>query len=140
MLVPGTDGEKMSKSRNNDINLFLDDKKLRKQIMKIQTDSTPLEEPKNPDTCNLFALYKLVANEGQLTEMKANYLGGNYGYGHAKQAFFELLITKYAKERELYNHYMNNLPEIDKALAIGTEKAKKVAQEVLGRVREKLGY
>jgi len=140
MLVPGTDGEKMSKSRNNDINLFLDDKKLRKQIMKIQTDSTPLEEPKNPDTCNLFALYKLVADETQIAEMKANYLGGNYGYGHAKQAFFELLITKYAKERELYNHYMNNLPEIDKALAVGTEKAKKVAQEVLGRVREKLGY
>ena len=140
MLVPGTDGEKMSKSRNNDINLFLEDKKLRKQIMKIQTDSTPLEEPKNPDTCNLFALYKLVANEEQISEMKANYLGGNYGYGHAKQAFFELLITKYAKERELYNYYMNNLPEIDKALAIGTEKAKKVAQEVLGRVRKKLGY
>jgi len=140
MLVPGTDGEKMSKSRNNDINLFLEDKKLRKQIMKIQTDSTPLEEPKNPDTCNLFALYKLVANEEQLSEMRANYLGGNYGYGHAKQAFFELLITKYAKERELYNHFMNNLSEIDKALAIGTEKAKKVAQEVLGRVRAKLGY
>jgi tryptophanyl-tRNA synthetase len=140
MLVPGTDGEKMSKSRNNDINLFLDDKKLRKQIMKIQTDSTPLEDPKNPDTCNLFALYKLVADETQIAEMKTNYLGGNYGYGHAKQAFFELLITKYAKERELYNHYMNNLSEIDKALAIGTKKAKVVAQEVLGRVRAKLGY
>ncbi len=140
MLVPGTDGEKMSKSRNNDINLFLDDKKLRKQIMKIQTDSTPLEEPKNPNTCNLFALYKLVANDNQIAEMKANYLGGNYGYGHAKQAFFELLISKYAKERELYNHYMNNVSEIDKALAIGTEKAKKVAKEVLGRVRAKLGY
>ncbi len=140
MLVPGTDGEKMSKSRNNDINLFLDDKKLRKQIMKIQTDSTPLEEPKNPDTCNLFALYKLVANEEQIAEMKANYLGGNYGYGHAKQAFFELLITKYSKERELYDHYMNNVSEIDKALAIGTEKAKKVAQEVLSKVRAKLGY
>ncbi len=140
MLVPGTDGEKMSKSRNNDINLFLDDKKLRKQIMKIQTDSTPLEDAKNPDTCNLFALYKLVATDEQITEMTANYLGGNYGYGHAKQAFFELLITKYAKERELYKHYMNNVSEIDKALAIGTEKAKKVAQEVIGRVRTKLGY
>ncbi len=140
MLVPGTDGEKMSKSRNNDINLFLDDKKLRKQIMKIQTDSTPLEDAKNPDTCNLFALYKLVATDEQITKMTANYLGGNYGYGHAKQAFFELLITKYAKERELYKHYMNNVSEIDKALAIGTEKAKKVAQEVIGRVRTKLGY
>jgi len=140
MLVPGIDGEKMSKSRQNEINLFLEDKKLRKQIMKIQTDSTPLEEPKNPDTCNLFALYKLVADETQIAEMKANYLGGNYGYGHAKQAFFELLITKYAKERALYNHYMSNLNEIDDALAIGAVKARKIAQEVLNRVRTKLGY
>ncbi len=140
MLVPGTDGEKMSKSRNNDINLFLDDKKLRKQIMKIKTDSTPLEAPKNPDTCNLFALYKLVADEMQIAEMRANYLGGNYGYGHAKQAFFELLIAKFANERALYNHYMNNLHEIDEALAIGAKKARVVAQQVLGRVRKKLGY
>ena len=140
MLVPGIDGEKMSKSRDNTINLFMDDKKLRKQIMKIQTDSTPLEDPKNPDTCNLFALYKLVATDAQITEMRANYLGGNYGFGHAKQAFFDLLITKYAKERELYKHYMNNRNEIDEALAVGAKKAKKVAQEVLGRVREKLGY
>lgn len=140
MLVPGTDGEKMSKSRDNIINLFLDDKKLRKQIMKIQTDSTPLEDPKNPDTCNLFALYKLVASTEQVTEMRNNYLTGNYGYGHAKQAFFELLISKFAKERELYNHYMNNLQEVDDALAIGAKKAKKVAQEVLDRVRAKLGY
>ena len=140
MLVPGTDGEKMSKSRDNIINLFLDDKKLRKQIMKIQTDSTPLEEPKNPDTCNLFALYKLVASDKQVSEMRNKYLSGNYGYGHAKQAFFELLISKYAKERELYNQYMNNLSEVDEALNIGAEKAKKVAQEVLIRVREKLGY
>ena len=140
MLVPGIDGEKMSKSRDNVINLFLNDKKLRKQVMKIQTDSTPLEDPKNPDTCNLFALYKLVANESQILEMRANYEGGNYGYGHAKQAFFELLITKYAKERKLYNHYMDNLHEIDEALAVGAKKAKKVAHEVLSRVREKLGY
>jgi len=140
MLVPGIDGEKMSKSRDNVINLFLDDKKLRKQVMKIQTDSTPLEDPKNPDTCNLFALYKLVANEAQIAEMRANYEGGNYGYGHAKQAFFELLIDKYTEERALYHHYMNNLNEIDEALAVGAKKAKKVAQKVLDRVREKLGY
>jgi len=140
MLVPGTDGEKMSKSRDNIINLFLDDKRLRKQIMKIQTDSTSLEEPKNPDTCNLFALYKLVASDSQVSEMRNNYLAGNYGYGHAKQAFFELLISKFAKERELYNHYMNNLQEVDDALGIGAKKAKKVAKEVLNRVRAKLGY
>lgn len=140
MYVPGTDGGKMSKSQGNIINLFLPDKQLRKQIMKIQTDSTPLEEPKNPDTCNLFALYKLVASEKQIAEMRANYEGGNYGYGHAKQAFYELLLEKYTTERERYNYYINNLEEIDKALEIGAEKARKVASDVLKRVREKLGY
>ncbi len=140
MYVPGTDGEKMSKSKGNIIDIFLPDKKLRKQIMKIKTDSTPLEDPKDPDTCNLFALYKLVASKNQVQEMRANYLGGNYGYGHGKQAFFELIIDKYSKERELYNHYMNHLSEIDKALEIGAKKAGKVADDVLQRVREKLGY
>jgi len=140
MYVPGTDGDKMSKSKGNIIDIFLPDKQLRKQIMKIKTDSTPLEDPKNPDTCNLFALYKLVASEEQTEEMRKKYLEGNYGYGHAKQAFFELLIEKFAKERELYHYYMNNLPEIDKALAVGAEKARKVADEVLNRVRTKLGY
>lgn len=140
MLVPGTDGEKMSKSKGNIINLFLPDKKLRKQIMKIQTDSTTLEDPKNPDTCNLFALYKLVASKEQTEEMRNKYQAGNYGYGHAKQAFYELLIEKFAKERELHQYYMNNLPEIDKALAIGAAKAKLVANAILKRVRSKVGY
>ncbi len=140
MYVPGTDGEKMSKSKGNIIDIFLPDKQLRKQIMKIKTDSTPLEDPKNPDTCNLFALYKLVANKTQTEDLRVKYLAGNYGYGHAKQAFYELLIDKFAKERELYNYYMNNLSEIDKALEIGTKKAHKVADEVIKRVRNKLGY
>jgi len=139
-LVPGTDGEKMSKSRNNFINIFLADKKLRKQVMGIQTDSTPLEEPKNPDTDNVFALYKLMASEEQIRAMRANYEGGNYGYGHAKQALYELIITTFAAERAKYNHYMDNLHEIDAALAIGAEKATKVANGVLKRVREKIGY
>ena len=140
MYVPGTDGGKMSKSQNNIINLFLPDKQLRKQIMSIKTDSTPLEDPKDWKTCHLFAIYKLVANEAQIAEMKANYKNGGYGYGHAKQALFELLITKYAKVRERYHYYMNHLEEVDKALAIGAEKAKKVADEVLERVRSKVGY
>ncbi len=140
MYVPGTDGGKMSKSQGNIINLFLPDKQLRKQIMKIVTDSTPLEDPKNPDTCNLFALYKLVASEEEVAKMRGNYERGNYGYGHAKQTFYELLITKFSKERERYNYFMNNLNEIDKALEIGAEKAKKVASEVLNRVRNKIGY
>src|SRR5210317_2442779 len=106
MYVPGTDGAKMSKSQGNIINLFLPDKKLRKQIMKIKTDSTPLEESKDWSACNLFALYRLVADDAQTEEMKANYEKGGYGYGHAKQAFFELLIEKFSVERKRYNYYM----------------------------------
>lgn len=140
MLIPGTDGEKMSKSRDNTINIFLDDKKLRKQIMTIQTDSTPLEEPKDWSTCNCFAIYSLLANETQIQTMKANYENGNYGYGHAKQALFELIVETFAEPRERYNYYMNNLSEIDKALALGANKAKLVADDVLKRVREKVGY
>jgi tryptophanyl-tRNA synthetase len=140
MYVPGTNGGKMSKSQGNIIDIFLDDKKLRKQVMKIQTDSTPLEEPKNPDTCNLFALYKLIASDAKTAELRANYLGGNFGYGHAKQAFYELLIDTFSTERERYQYYMNNLKEIDKALAIGAEKAKKIASDVLKRTRKTLGY
>lgn len=140
MLIPGTDGEKMSKSRGNYINLFLSDKKLRKQVMTIKTDSTPLEEPKNPDTCNVFNLYKLIASENQTAQIRKNYEDGNYGYGHAKQALFDLLIEKYSKERELYTYFMNNHSEIDVALEKGAAKARKVADEVLGRVREKLGF
>ena len=130
----------MSKSQGNIIDIFLPEKKLRKQIMKIETDSTPMEDPKNPDTCNLFALYKLIASDDQITKMHSNYEGGNYGYGHAKQAFFELLIDKFSVERERYNHFINNLDEIDNALAIGAEKARAVASNVLQRVREKIGY
>ena len=140
MYVPGTDGQKMSKSRSNFINIFVDDKALRKQIMGIQTDSTPLEDPKNPDTCNCFALYKLLATTEQTEVMKANYLGGNYGYGHAKQALFELIVEKFKTEREKYNYYINNLEEVDKLLLEGAAKASEVANGVLKRVREKLGY
>jgi len=138
--IPGTDGDKMSKSKGNTINLFLPDKQLRKQIMGIETDSTPLEEPKNPDTCNVFALYKLLAEKDQLEQLRANYLAGNYGYGHAKQALFELIVQKFEKQRELYNYYMNHPEEIDSALKIGAQKASKFANEVLERVRTKLGY
>ncbi|MBA4276811.1 tryptophan--tRNA ligase [Flavobacterium sp.] len=140
MYIPGTNGGKMSKSANNFINIFLDDKALRKQIMSIETDSTPLEDPKNPETCNAFAIYKLLANESQIQTMTANYLGGNYGYGHAKQALFELIIDKFKTEREKYNYYINNLAEVDSLLKAGAEKAGMVANGVLARVREKLGY
>lgn len=140
MYIPGTDGEKMSKSKGNLINLFQTDKKLRKQIMGIVTDSTPMEDPKDPAKDNVFALYKILAQPDQIEEMSANYLAGNYGYGHAKQALFDVIQEKFAEPREKFEYYMNHLNEVDDALAIGAEKAKKVADGVLDRVREKLGY
>jgi tryptophanyl-tRNA synthetase len=139
-LIPGTDGAKMSKSKNNIINIFLDDKKLRKQVMGIQTDSTPMEEPKNPNTCNVFALYTILGTSDEILSMRANYEGGNYGYGHAKQALFELIVGRFSEERIRYTHYMENRDEIDKALDVGAAKASSVANTVLSRVRKQLGY
>jgi tryptophanyl-tRNA synthetase len=140
MYIPGTDGHKMSKSRGNIINIFLDDKSLRKQIMTIESDSTPLEEPKNTATCKIFAIYQLLASTSQIKEMRAKYEGGNYGYGHAKQELFELICEKFNTEREKYNYYINNLNEIEKLLKQGAEKAHIAANIVLHRVREKLGF
>lgn len=140
MIVPGTDGQKMSKSYNNYINIFLPDKELLKVVKTIVTDATPLEEPKNPDTCNVFKLYSLLGTPEQIKEMRGNYERGGYGYGHAKQALFDLIVTRFKTERELYNHYMNNLPELDKQLASGAAKARVIAKQTLARVREKLGY
>lgn len=140
MYIPGTDGAKMSKSKGNLISLFQTDKQLRKQIMGIQTDSTPMEDPKDPSTDTIFALFKILATQPQIEEMSANYLAGNYGYGHAKQALYEVIVNKFEAPRDKFNYYMNHLNEIDEALALGAEKAKKVADGVLDRVREKLGY
>lgn len=140
MYIPGTDGHKMSKSRGNIINIFLDDKALRKQIMSIETDSKPLEEPKDPETCKVFAIYKLLAQPAQVDGMIKNYLAGNYGYGHAKQALFELILERFQTEREKYHYYMNNLEEVDRALSEGAQKASSVADGVLKRVRQRLGF
>ncbi|MEL6672418.1 MAG: tryptophan--tRNA ligase [Bacteroidota bacterium] len=140
MVVPGTDGRKMSKSYGNTIVLFQSDKKLRKQIMGIETDSTPLEEPKNPDTDNVFALYKLLASTEQIAEMRKNYEGGGYGYGHAKLALFELIKEKFSEERERYTYYQENREEVDKKLKEGAEKAREIAHKTLKRVRQKMGY
>ena len=140
MTVPGTDGRKMSKSYHNYIDIFLDEKPLRKVVMSIKTDSTPLEDPKNPDTDTTFQLYSLVANADQVAEMRNNYLAGGYGYGHAKQALFEVLWSGYAKERELFNHYLNNINELEKELQAGEEKAKIIAETTIKRVRDALGY
>src|SRR5690606_9068674 len=139
-LVPGTDGEKMSKSKGNIIDIFLSDKQLRKQIMSIQTDSTPMEAPKDWKTCNCFAIYSLLASPDAVETMRTNYEKGDYGYGTAKQTLFELIVEKFATQRERYHHYMENLNEIDAALFIGVEKAQMVADDVLKRVRSKIGY
>ena len=140
--VPGTNGGKMSKSANNIINIFLDDKALRKQVMSIETDSTHLEDPKDTATCKVFAIYKLLATETQIAELTEKYKNVNrdFGWGHAKQALFELIIERFKTEREKYNHYMSNRTEIDEALKLGAQKAQIVANAVLHRVREKLGF
>ena len=140
MVVPGTDGQKMSKSYNNDIDIFLSDKKLRKQIMGIKTDSTPMEDVKNAENCNVFQLYKLLATEKKTAEMKAKYAAGNFGYGHAKQELFELICDKFSNEREKFNNLMKNKNIIEEGLQKGAEKAKVIAQEVLKRVRKNIGY
>lgn len=140
MYVPGTDGQKMSKSKGNLIDIFLPDKKLRKQIMGIVTDSTPLEDPKDPEGDTVFALYRILASPEAVAEMRQNYLGGNYGYGHAKQALYECIVETFAAARERFHYYMQHRDEIDAALETGARKARIVAGEVLGRVRAKLGY
>lgn len=139
MIVPGTDGQKMSKSYNNFINVFLPEKELKKQVMSVVTDSTPLEEPKDPYTCNVYKLYQLIATPEKVTEMENNYKKGGYGYGHAKTELLNTILTKYAKAREVYNHYMNNLPELEKMLQTGEKKAEHIANETLKRVRKNLG-
>ena len=137
--VPGTDGNKMSKSRGNIINIFLPEKELKKQVMSIETDSTPLEEPKNPDTCKVFTIYSLIATEDKTQALREKYLAGNFGYGHAKTELLNLILETYAKEREIFAYYMDNLPKLEKKLQEGAEKTKKVAQETLQRVRKSLG-
>ena len=138
-LIIGTDGQKMSKSKNNIINIFLPDNQLKKQIMSIKTDSLPIESPKNPNKCNVFALYSLIAKEIEVKQMKENYENGGFGYGEAKNELFELILETYSKQRETYNYLMENKNEIDEILKEGSIKAKKVADEVIKRVKSKLG-
>ncbi|MGD2004433.1 MAG: tryptophan--tRNA ligase [Flavobacteriaceae bacterium] len=138
--IPGTDGQKMSKSKNNTINVFLEEKQLRKQIMQIKTDSTPLEDPKDPDSCTVFQLYQLMATPEATEALRSRYVAGGMGYGHAKTALFELLLERFKKERESFDYYYQNPEEVQIALAKGAQKARTVAQEVLLRVRSKIGY
>ena len=140
MLVPGTDGNKMSKSKKNIIDIFLEEKLLKKQISNIKTDSLPLEASKDWKNCNLFKMYRLLADEEKTEIMKNNYTKGGYGYGHAKTDLLNLILTKYSSEREKYTFYMGNLDRIDSILKAGALKASKTADEVLNRVRIKVGF
>ncbi len=140
MIIPGTDGQKMSKSYGNTINIFGDEKLLKKQVMQILTDSIPLEEPKDPNQCNVFNIYKLIADKEKIITMENNYRNGNYGYGHAKKELLELILSKYSSERKLYNDFMKNPNLIEERLHKGSEKAKKIASSVLKRVKSKLGF
>jgi tryptophanyl-tRNA synthetase len=140
MTIPGLDGQKMSKSYGNIIDIFVDDKALLKTIKSVVSDSTPLEAPKNPDTDTTFKLFSLLASPTDVETMRQNYLNGGYGYGHAKQALFEVIKQRFASEREQFNFYMNNLPEVDRKLAEGARKAQAYGSEILNKVREKVGY
>lgn len=140
MTIPGTDGQKMSKSYGNIIDIFLPEKELLKQLKTIKTDSTPLEAPKDTAKDITYTLYSLLATPEQKEALKKKYEAGNYGYGHAKQELYELILQKFQKEREAYNFYISNADELEKKLAQGEDKARIIAQEVLERVRKKLGF
>ena len=138
--VPGTDGRKMSKSIGNIINIFLPEKQLKKQVMSIETDSKSLEEPKDPETDKVFAIYQLIATEEQTETLRAKYLAGNFGYGHAKTELLNLILERFVKEREVFNYYMDNLPELEAKLQEGAAITRPFAQQTLKRVRESLGF
>ena len=137
--VTGTNGEKMSKSKGNIIDIFLPEKQLKKQIMSIQTDSTPLEEPKEFQNCNVFKIFKLIADENQINEMKKKYQSGGYGYGHAKTDLLNLILEKYKDNRSKFDYLMSNKKEIDLILSEGSKKAEITARQVIKRVKTKLG-
>ena len=139
-LIPGTDGEKMSKSKNNIINIFAPEKMLKKQIQSIKTNSTPLEETKDWKVCNLFNIYKLLASKEEIDIMKNNYETGGYGFGHAKKELVDLILNKYKEERRKFNYYISNPNEVENILKAGSSRAKITADMVLERVRKKLGY
>ena len=139
-LIQGTNGKKMSKSKGNIIDIFLHEKALKKQVMGIQTDSTPIDQPKDYETCNVFKLYSLIADKKSINSLKEKYTKGGFGYGHAKTELLNYILSNFSSEREKFDYYMSNKEELEAVLKIGSEKADKVAQKVLSRVREKLGY
>jgi tryptophanyl-tRNA synthetase len=140
MTIPGIDGQKMSKSYHNYINIFLPEKDLKAVIKKIVSDSTPLEEPKDPDKDITFKLYSLIASESDIAVMREKYLRGGYGYGHAKQDLLGCILETYAEPRRLFQYFMDNPNEIETILQAGEVKAREVAQQTMEQVRSVLGF
>jgi tryptophanyl-tRNA synthetase len=140
MVIPGIDGQKMSKSYNNYIDVFLPENELYKQIKKIVTDTTPLEDPKDPNTCIVFKLFSLVASDDQIAAMRKNYLAGGYGYGHAKKELLAVLVTRFSKQKEIFDFYLNDITELETKLKHGEEKAKVIAEETINKVRKLIGF
>ena len=138
--IPGTDGQKMSKSYHNTIDPFLPERELKKAIMSIKTDSTPLDQPKDPDCCTVFSLYSVLADEAQTAALRQKYQAGGYGYGHAKQALLELILARFATERQRFQAYMQDVAAIEQQLALGEAKARALAEQTLEKVRTTLGY
>ncbi len=140
MIIPGTDGTKMSKSYNNYIDIFLPEKELLKVIKTIKTDSRALEEPKDPETDIVFKLFSLIGTSEETEILRKKYLEGNFGYGHAKQALQEIILEKYAEPRRIYNYYIDNEKELNEILMTGEKKAREISSIVLNKVKEKLGF
>lgn len=139
MVLPGIDGRKMSKSYGNTLDPLGDLNELHKRVRRIVTDSTPLEMPKNPDTCVVFKLYSVVAPVEAVEEMRQRYLSGGYGYGQAKEALFEALVQRFEREREAFQHWRKDTAALEQILLAGAEKARVEAQKTLQRVREAVG-
>ncbi len=140
MTIPGIDGQKMSKSYDNTIDIFLPEKQLKKRVMSIVTDSLPLEDPKDPDTCNVYQIYKTMADDAQVSKMRQNYEGGNYGYGHAKKELLELILEKFENERKAFTELMENKDQLYTQLKAGEARARVIAHEVLARVKKNIGF
>ena len=138
-IIPGLDGRKMSKSYGNVVPVMAPEKQFRKAIMKITTDSKTVEEPKNPDTCNVFSLYKCFSTEKDQKELASRYRAGGMGYGEAKQLCFEALNAELKAPRENYQNIRKNLPQLDAILESGRDKARSIARQVTERVRSKVG-
>jgi tryptophanyl-tRNA synthetase len=138
--IIGTDGEKMSKSKSNIIDVFLDDKKLRKQIMKIQTQSLSVEEPKDPDKCNVFKLFKVIATYEETEKLRLRYTKGGIGYGEAKELLYNETLNRFSENRKMFFELNNNRDKVEQLLLDGALKAREQAQNVLKRVRARVGF